>query len=256
MRRKYKRRTFIVSSASEAQHHAAMPTRVELASVEVVGSNPSPFNTPITLRIILHVLEKPPQKKVDVKFTWSPIWDFPVDQELDELEVGPFSTLGKHVCVLECDPPSLAGIPDPTGPTAMMVSFQYDGKEFLHLGFNIETTCLLPETPEEYTDGSVLSRKIGRCFRKMSDIPWDDALSESAAVLSADDIVSMAAAGVGQNRRPATGDTSDEDYTDSDEDDDDDDVAAMNAEDVADISSRKRPRSDVDACHKGREMTC
>lgn len=152
-----------------------MPTRIELAQVEVISSNPAPFDTPFSIRVVLNVLEDPPKKPVDVTFTWSPIWDFPVDQELDELEVGPFSTVGRHDFVLECDPPNIAEIPDPTGPTAMMVSFQYSGKEFLHLGFNIETVCTLPETPETYTDPAVLTRKIGRCFRKMTDIPWDSA---------------------------------------------------------------------------------
>lgn len=167
-----------------------MTTRVELQSAEVIGNNPSPFNTPISLRVVFHVSGNPPKHPIDVKFSWSPIWDFPVDQDLDELEVGPFPAAGRQDCTLECDPPNLSEIPDPTGPTAMMVSFSYKEQEFLHLGFNIECTCILAETPEEYTDGSVLSRKIGRCFRKVADIAWDE---EECRPLSMEDIENAAA---------------------------------------------------------------
>lgn len=162
-----------------------MSTRVELSGVEIVSANPASFADPFTLKVTLHVLENPPADPIDVKFTWSPIWDFNVDQELDELEVGPFSTIGKHEFVLECDPPSLDSIPDPTGPTALMVAFHYRGEEFLHLGFNVEVQSTLATTPDVYTDPSVLTRSIGRCFRKASSISWDAPPSNSVTAAAA-----------------------------------------------------------------------
>ncbi|CUG91583.1 anti-silencing protein a-like protein, putative [Bodo saltans] len=210
-----------------------MPTRVELVKVEVIGENPDQFDEPFTLRIVLNVLEDPPKGTVDVKFTWSPIWDFPVDQELDELEVGPLSTIGQHELVLECDPPQLSKIPDPTGQTALMVSLQYNKHEFLHLGFSVETHCILEETPEEYTDPSTLRRKIGRCFPKATEIAWDAAL---LGELNEQTLQELAA-----HQRSGTQRKSERDDFTSDEDDED-------GGDISDSGSAKpakKPRRDT-----------
>ena len=106
-------------------------------------------------------------------FTYSPIWDTNVDQVLDELEVGPLLTLGRHEFTLECDGPDFRKVPDPTGPTALLVSFAYKGSEFYHLGLNVEVHCTAAELPEVFTDDSILERKIGRGFMRASRIPWD-----------------------------------------------------------------------------------
>lgn len=217
-----------------------MPTRVDLVKVEVVGQNPDRFDNPFTLRVVLNVLEEPPRGTVDVKFTWSPIWDFPVDQELDELEVGPLSTIGQHDLVLECDPPLLSEIPDPTGQTALMVSLQYNQQEFLHLGFNVETNCTLPETPEEYTDPSVLIRKIGRCFPKATDIPWDAA---SVAELSEQELKELAAAASTHPRN----EISDDDVEDSD---------GQEEEDLEDDAHREVALNEQPAQKKARVELC
>jgi histone chaperone ASF1 len=194
-----------------------MPTRIELVKVEVMGDNPDQFDKPFTLRIVLNVLEQPPRGTVDVKFTWSPIWDFPVDQELDELEVGPLSTIGQHELVLECEAPELCKIPDPTGQTALMVSLQYDNKEFLHLGFSVETHCTLADTPEEYTDPSTLLRRIGRCFPKATDIAWDAA---SLGEVSDEMLQGLAAHQRNDTAAKYRGDSSDDEEEESDEEDD------------------------------------
>lgn len=114
-----------------------MTTQVYFRKASVAGPNPSPFDSPITLRVVLELQGKPLQDVIDVRFTWSPIWDTCVDQQLDELEVGPLSHIGTHELALSTDPPQISQIPDPTGPTALLVSFSYKGEEFLHLGFNV-----------------------------------------------------------------------------------------------------------------------
>ncbi|GET87353.1 anti-silencing protein a-like protein [Leishmania tarentolae] len=149
-----------------------MATRVELRKVQVVGPNPSKFDAPICLHLVLDVFEKPPKEAIDVTFTWSPVWDFPVDQELDEMEVGPLSTLGRHEFTIESDPPDVANIPDPTGPTALIVSFKYRGNEFLHIGYNITVTCE-GDLPDVFTSCDKLTRQIGKCYPKLRDISWD-----------------------------------------------------------------------------------
>ncbi|CAC9473893.1 anti-silencing protein a-like protein [Leishmania donovani] len=149
-----------------------MTTRVELRKVQVLGPNPSKFDTPIRLHLVLDVFEKPPKDAIDVTFTWSPVWDFPVDQELDEMEVGPFTTLGRHEFTIESDPPNVADIPDPTGPTALIVSLKYQGDEFLHIGYNITVTCE-GDLPDVFTSADMLTRHIGKCYPKLRDISWD-----------------------------------------------------------------------------------
>lgn len=114
-----------------------MTTQVHFRKATVIGPNPAPFDSPINLRVVLELQGKPLEDVIDVRFTWSPIWDTCVDQVLDELEVGPLSHSGTHELTLSSDPPRIAEIPDPTGPTALLVSFCYKSEEFLHLGFNI-----------------------------------------------------------------------------------------------------------------------
>jgi histone chaperone ASF1 len=158
-----------------------MATRIELRKVKVVGNNPTKFDAPIQLHLVLEVYEKVPEGTVDVSFTWSPVWDFPVDQELDEMEVGPFTTLGKHEFTIESDPPDVTQIPDPTGPTALIVSLKYKGQEFLHIGYNVTVTCD-GEMPDVFTSASQLTREIGKCYPKLREITWDaEAPSESLA---------------------------------------------------------------------------
>lgn len=166
---------------------AVMPTRVELKKISIVGSTPSKFDDPIVLRVVLEVLEKAPAHPIDVKFTWAPIWDFPVDQELDELEVGPLTTLGRHEFVIESDAPDIGKIPDPTGPTALIISMSYKGKQFLHVGYNVVATCA-GDLPEVFTSAEKLSRSLDRCFSRQSTIEWDEPLeSQGKQVEESDD---------------------------------------------------------------------
>ncbi|RNF03768.1 histone chaperone ASF1 [Trypanosoma conorhini] len=150
-----------------------MTTRLVLRGVSVVGSNPAPFTDPIVLKVVLEVFEKPPAHAIDVKFMWKPIWDFPVDQELDEFEVGPLATLGRHELTLQSDPPDFARIPDPTGPTALIVSFTYEGREFLHLGYNAVVTCE-GEMPDVFETAEPLRRHLAQCFPRQLAIVWDE----------------------------------------------------------------------------------
>ncbi|KAL7700782.1 anti-silencing protein a-like protein [Lotmaria passim] len=149
-----------------------MTTRVELRKVRVVGENPTRFDAPIRLNFVLEVFEQVPSEAIDVSFTWSPVWDFPVDQELDEMEVGPFKVLGRHEFTIESDPPDVTQIPDPTGPTALIISLKYKGVEFLHVGYNVIVTCK-GEIPDVFTSASQLSRELGKCFPKLREIRWD-----------------------------------------------------------------------------------
>ncbi|CCW72166.1 unnamed protein product [Phytomonas sp. Hart1] len=149
-----------------------MTTRVELRKIAVNGPNPSRFDDPIALKIVLEVFEKAPESVIDIRFTWSPIWDFPVDQSLDELEVGPLTSLGKHELLIETDPPDFRKIPDPTGPTALLVSFSYLGREFLHVGYNVIVSCK-GEIPDVFESADCLTRQLGRCFTKPKGISWD-----------------------------------------------------------------------------------
>lgn len=149
-----------------------MATRVELRKVRVEGENPAPFDEPIRLHIVLEIFEKVPQNAIDVSFTWSPVWDFPVDQELDEMEVGPFAALGKHEFVIESDPPDVTQIPDPTGPTALIVSLKYKEEEFLHIGYNVTVTCQ-GEMPDVFSSTEQLTRELGKCYPKVREIHWD-----------------------------------------------------------------------------------
>ncbi|KPA77745.1 anti-silencing protein a-like protein [Leptomonas pyrrhocoris] len=149
-----------------------MTTRIELRKVHVVGDNPTKFDAPIRLHLVLEVFEQVPRDAIDVSFTWSPVWDFPVDQKLDEMEVGPFTTLGKHEFTIESDPPDVSQIPDPTGPTALIISFKYSEQEFLHIGYNVVVTCE-GEMPDVFTSASQLTREIGKCYPKLREITWD-----------------------------------------------------------------------------------
>ncbi|EKF39743.1 hypothetical protein MOQ_000025 [Trypanosoma cruzi marinkellei] len=150
-----------------------MATRVELRGISIMGSNPAPFNDPIVVKVLLEVFEKPPVHTIDVKFTWKLIWDFPVDQELDEFEVGPFATLGVHELILQSDPPDFLQIPDPTGPTAFIISFTYEGREFLHVGYNAVVTCE-GEMPDVFESAEQLRRHLTQCFPKQLSILWDE----------------------------------------------------------------------------------
>ncbi|CAM37640.1 anti-silencing protein a-like protein [Leishmania braziliensis MHOM/BR/75/M2904] len=153
-----------------------MTTRVELRKVQVLGPTSSKFDDPIRMHLVLEVFEKPPKDAIDVTFTWSPVWDFPVDQELDEMEVGPLTTLGRHEFTIESDPPNVADIPDPTGPTALIVSLKYKGQEFLHIGYNVIVTCD-GDLPDVFTSTEQLTRHIGMCYPKVRHIAWDEATS-------------------------------------------------------------------------------
>lgn len=152
--------------------------------MQVVGDNPTKFDAPIRLHLVLEVFEQVPCDAIDVSFTWSPVWDFPVDQELDEMEVGPFTTLGKHEFTIESDPPDVAEIPDPTGPTALIVSLKYKDQEFLHIGYNVIVTCE-GEMPDVFTSASQLTREIGKCYPKLREIVWD-AREKSEAISSSE----------------------------------------------------------------------
>lgn len=154
-----------------------MTTRVELRKATILGPNPASFDAPIRLHVELEVFERAPTDVIDVTFTWSPIWDEPVDQELDEMEVGPLRHTGKHELTLECDPPNVAEIPDPTGPTALIVSFSYREKEFLHLGFNVVVQFDGEELPEVFESCEGLTRKIAGCFPKNTPIEWSDTVA-------------------------------------------------------------------------------
>ncbi|ORC90671.1 uncharacterized protein TM35_000084690 [Trypanosoma theileri] len=149
-----------------------MTTRVSLCGVSIVGNNPAAFDEPISVKVLLEVFEKPPTLPIDVKFVWNPIWDFPVEQELDAFEVGPLTTLGRHELTLQSDPPDFAKIPDPTGPTALIITFSYDGREFLHLGYNAIVTCE-GEMPDVFLDAGQLRRHLTQCFPKQTMIVWD-----------------------------------------------------------------------------------
>ncbi|KPI89352.1 anti-silencing protein a-like protein [Leptomonas seymouri] len=169
-----------------------MATRIELRKVQVLGDTPAPFDAPIQLHVELEVFEQVPRDAVDVSFTWSPVWDFSVDQQLDEMEVGPFTTLGKHKFTIESDPPDVTQIPDPTGPTALIVSFKYKSQEFLHIGYNVIVNCE-GEMPDVFTSASQLTREIGRCYPRLREITWDTkdpaesmSLEESSDVTSED----------------------------------------------------------------------
>ncbi|CCW64953.1 unnamed protein product [Phytomonas sp. EM1] len=154
-----------------------MTTRIELRKITINGPNPSRFDDSIALKIVLEVFEKAPVAPIDIRFIWSPIWDFPVDQVLDELEVGPLTSLGKHEFLIESDPPDFRKIPDPTGPTALVISFCYLGREFLHVGYNVIVSCK-GEIPEVFTSAECLTRHLGRCFTKPKSIFWDAADDE------------------------------------------------------------------------------
>lgn len=80
--------------------------------------------------------------------------------------------MGEHEFTLVCDPPDFSTIPDPTGPTALLVAFTYNGEQFLHLGYNVLVKCT-GDIPEEYTSASQLLRSINRCFPKRMAIKWD-----------------------------------------------------------------------------------
>ncbi|EKG01344.1 hypothetical protein TCSYLVIO_007657 [Trypanosoma cruzi] len=163
-----------------------MATRVELRGISVVGSNPAPFSDPIVLKVLLELFEKPPVHAIDVKFTWKLIWDFPVDQELDEFEVGPLTTLGVHELTLQSDPPDFSKIPDPTGPTALIISFTYEGREFLHIGYNAVVTCE-GEMPDVFVSAEQLSRHLTQCFPKQLSIVWDERPADAVEDPSDDD---------------------------------------------------------------------
>lgn len=148
-------------------------TRVSLHSVTALGKCPAPFSDPIAVKVVLEVFGCPPKHSIDVKFTWKPIWDFLVDQVLDEFEVGPLATVGKHELVLHSDPPDVAKIPDPTGPTALTIAFTYRGKQFLHIGYNAVVLCE-GEMPDVFEDAAMLSRQLTQCFKKETTIAWDE----------------------------------------------------------------------------------
>eukprot|EP00796_Vickermania_ingenoplastis_P007545 gene7545-5324_t len=148
-----------------------MSTRVEFRRAKVL-TNPARFDAPISIQVVLDVFEKPPAEPLDVKFTWAPIWDTVVDQELDELAVGPLAHTGTHELTLESDPPDVTQIPDPTGPTALLLSFCYRGEEFLHLGFNV-IVDLEGDLPERFTSCERLTRRISGCVPKQTPIRWD-----------------------------------------------------------------------------------
>ncbi|KAG5481923.1 hypothetical protein LSCM1_05633 [Leishmania martiniquensis] len=177
-----------------------MPTRVELHKVQVVGANPSKFDDPIRLHVVLDVFETPPTDVIDVTFTWSPVWDFPVDQELDEMEVGPLTTVGRHEFTIESDPPNVLQIPDPTGPTALIVSLKYKGREFLHIGYNITVSCK-GDLPDVFTSAEQLSRHLGKCYPKMRVISWDDKTVEPTTPVVSDSDSTSNSAG-GPSKRP------------------------------------------------------
>lgn len=150
-----------------------MSTRVEFRKASILAPNPARFDDPIKIHIILEVLEKPLAETLDVRFLWSPICDEPADQMLDELEVGPLASIGKHELTLESDPPSIKDIPDPTAPTALLVSFFYRGKEFLHLGFHV-VVQYDGELPEVFTSCDGCTRQITSCYPKLIPIEWCD----------------------------------------------------------------------------------
>lgn len=160
-----------------------MTTRVELVQVRIVGPARCRFDEPITLRLVLEVFERVPQDPIEVIFTWSPVWDFPVDQNLDEMEVGPLTCLGKHEFTLQCDPPNYSDIPDPTGPTALLISLRYKGREFLHIGYNAVVTCE-GDIPDVFTSADLLVRELGCCFPKQRLIEWDEERQEAAHQIS------------------------------------------------------------------------
>lgn len=177
-----------------------MATRVELRKVSVTGPNPARIDAPIALKVVLEVFEKLPEHPVDVAFTWSPVWDFPVDQELDEFEVGPFTSLGVHEFALESDAPDFTRIPDPTGPTALIVTLSYQGRQFLHIGYNVVVRCD-GEIPDVFTSADPLTRSLERCFPRQSAIEWDK-VPEPAPLAAGN-----------------SGDSDDEPASDEDEDD-------------------------------------
>ncbi|KAG8348422.1 putative ASF1 like histone chaperone [Trypanosoma vivax] len=164
-----------------------MPTRVALCKVSVVGDNPAPFSDPIVVKVVLEIFECPPMHEIDVKFTWKPIWDFPVDQELDEFEVGPLTTVGKHELLLQSDPPNVSEIPDPTGPTALIISFSYRGQQFLHIGYNAVVTCE-GEIPDVFEDATLLRRNLTQSFPKETAIAWDDKREKDKAAERCSDL--------------------------------------------------------------------
>jgi histone chaperone ASF1 len=172
-----------------------MQPRVKFVGAKLTSPNPSPFGTPFTLQIVLEVLDAVPKHPLDVIFTWSPVWDFDVDQTLDELEVGPL-TLGVNTLTMACDPPEVSKIPDPLGPTALLVSLQYQGSEFLHIGYHVSVQCLNgADPPEVFEDASLLVRTIGKGLPRLSTIPWDsaagaldEATEDPAAAVDADEV--------------------------------------------------------------------
>ncbi|KAG5508872.1 hypothetical protein GH5_06084 [Leishmania sp. Ghana 2012 LV757] len=185
-----------------------MATRVELQKVQVVGANPTKFDDPIRLHIVLEVFENPPKEAIDVTFTWSPVWDFPVDQELDEMEVGPLTTIGRHEFTIESDPPNVVDIPDPTGPTALIVSLRYKGREFLHIGYNITVTCD-GDLPDVFTSAEQLTRHLGKCYPKVRDISWDEPTPELPSPSASDsESTSDSAGGPSKRARREGGATS------------------------------------------------
>ena len=186
---------------------------MNFVGAKVVSSNPAPFDSPFTIQVVLDVLDAHPTDAIDVAFKWSPVWDFDVDQALDELEAGPL-TLGKNTLTLECDPPHIQEIPDPTGPTALLVGFSYKGREFLHLGYNVQVECK-GETPEVFEDATQLQRTIGKYYPKVTTISWGEKEEELEPLHS------------------TTVDSEDEEEVDDVEDDDASGAALDNGEDEA-----------------------
>jgi len=145
---------------------------VKFLKASMTGAAEQPFDQPITFRLHFDVTNDGDRTVVDgedtfeAKCIWAPIWDTNIDQVLDELEFGPLTTEGETVIELECEPPDVTRIPDPTGPTAFLVDIRRKGKPFVHVGFNMAIDNKTEEIPEVYTSGKLLTRRVGKCCHR------------------------------------------------------------------------------------------
>ncbi|VDP00505.1 unnamed protein product [Soboliphyme baturini] len=118
-----------------------------------VLDNPSPFFSPFKFEITFEVYESL-KEDLEWKLTYvgsAETEDY--DQLLDVVLVGPVPE-GRHMFVLETDPPDPSKIPpsEAVGVTVVLLSCSYRNQEFVKIGYfvsNEYTDPELKETPPE-----------------------------------------------------------------------------------------------------------
>lgn len=136
---------------------------IQLLELELMSPNPAGYATELKWRMRLEVLDEL-RFPVSVSFVWvGSAASSDHDQMLDEFDVGPFP-VGSNEFFLDCSPPNPRAVPsdDLLGVTVLLITFAYNGDQFLKVGYYVQVAYFDDDLNAKATTQKIHFDMLGR----------------------------------------------------------------------------------------------